>query len=244
MGAALEASGRDIVYSCSWPAYINASESEKPYGEMIMDGCNLWRNWHDIQCYPPPSGKGAFLQILDYFGDASSVLAPLAGPGHWHDPDMLIIGNGCISAAEERTQMAIWSVLAAPLIMGNDPRSIPAPSLSILTNAFAIAVDQDPLGQMGVRLETSSASPLQRWVRVLANGDVAVALLNRDGGPSADITLQFADVSLQSPVTVFDIWAKRSLGTFESNFTAAAVGLLDTAFLRLTGSGNAVEATH
>ena len=157
---------------------------------------------------------------------------------------MLIIGNGCISAAEERTQMAIWSVLAAPLIMGNDPRSIPAPSLSILTNAFAIAVDQDPLGQMGVRLETSSASPLQRWVRVLANGDVAVALLNRDGGPSADITLQFADVSLQSPVTVFDIWAKRSLGTFESNFPAAAVGLLDTSFLRLTGSGNAVEATH
>ena len=81
MGAALEASGRDIVYSCSWPAYINASESEKPYGQMIMDGCNLWRNWPDIQCSPPPSGKGAVLQILDSFGDSSAVLVPWTGHG-------------------------------------------------------------------------------------------------------------------------------------------------------------------
>ena len=51
MGAALEASGRDIVYSCSWPAYINSgNETLQPFGEFINDGCNLWRNWHDIQC--------------------------------------------------------------------------------------------------------------------------------------------------------------------------------------------------
>ena len=45
MGAALEASGRDIVYSCSWPAYTGANESTKPFAEYIMDGCNLWRNY-------------------------------------------------------------------------------------------------------------------------------------------------------------------------------------------------------
>ena len=50
MGAALEASGREIVYSCSWPAYIGSDESVKPFGTFIMDGCNLWRNWDDIQC--------------------------------------------------------------------------------------------------------------------------------------------------------------------------------------------------
>ena len=50
MGAALEGSGRDVVYSCSWPAYLAANESDKPFGEFVMDGCNLWRNWDDIQC--------------------------------------------------------------------------------------------------------------------------------------------------------------------------------------------------
>jgi len=45
MGAALEATGRPIVYSCSWPAYIGSNESEKPFDTFIMDGCNLWRNW-------------------------------------------------------------------------------------------------------------------------------------------------------------------------------------------------------
>jgi len=77
-------------------------------------GCNLWRNWDDIQC-----DWGSLSSIIDHWGDYGSVLAPWAGPGHWHDADMLLIGNGCISAAEERTQMAIWSIVAAPLIMGS-----------------------------------------------------------------------------------------------------------------------------
>lgn len=61
---------------------------------------------------------------------------------------MLLIGNGCVSEDEERTQMAIWSISAAPLIMGNDLRNVSAASKAILLNAEAIAIDQDPLGQM------------------------------------------------------------------------------------------------
>jgi alpha-N-acetylgalactosaminidase len=87
MGAALEASGRDIVYSCSWPAYIGDNESTKPFNTFIMDGCNLWRNWDDIQC-----DWGSLSSIIDHWGDYGSVLAPWAGPGHWHDADMLLIG--------------------------------------------------------------------------------------------------------------------------------------------------------
>jgi hypothetical protein len=120
------------------------------------------------------------------------------------------------------------------VVLVSDLRSPVAPEME--ANADAIAVDQDALGQMGVRLESSSAAALQRWVRTLANGDVAVALLNRAGASTADITLQFADVHLQSPVAVYDIWQRRSLGFFSDNFTAGAVGLLDTVFLRLTGS--------
>ena len=61
MGAALEASGRDVVYSCSWPAYIGDDESVKPFNTFIMDGCNLWRNWNDIQC-----DAGSLLSIVDH----------------------------------------------------------------------------------------------------------------------------------------------------------------------------------
>jgi hypothetical protein len=176
MGAALEATGRDIVYSCSWPAYIGDNESEKPFNTFVMDGCNLWRNWDDIQC-----DWGSLSSIIDHWGDWGSVLAPWAGPGHWHDPDMLLIGNGCISEDEERTQMAIWSIVAAPLIMGNDMRNVSAASKAILMNKDAIDVDQDLLGQQGLRLNNQSSDGQQVWYRLLADGSVAVGLYNKQG---------------------------------------------------------------
>ena len=140
MGSALEASGRDIVYSCSWPAYIGDNETTKPFGTFIMDGCNLWRNYADIQC-----SWGSLSGIIEHWGTYAPVLAPFAGPGHWHDMDMLLIGNTCINHDEERTQMAIWSVMAAPLIMGNDLRNVSAESKDILLNKHALAVNQGEL---------------------------------------------------------------------------------------------------
>lgn len=104
-----------------------------------------------------------------------------------HDADMLLIGNNCISEDEERTQLAIWSIIASPLIMGNDMRNVSDASRAILTNTAAIAVNQDPLGQMGGRLDNSSSAPAQRWARVLANGDVAVALYNKQGAAQPPI---------------------------------------------------------
>ena len=183
MGAALEATGRPIVYSCSWPAYINnGNESLQPFNTFINDGCNLWRNWDDIQCH-----WSSLSSIIDHFGSYSTVLAPYAGPGHWHDADMLLIGNGCITEDEERTQMAIWSIIASPLIMGNDMRNVSDASKAILLNPDAIAVSQDVLGQMGTRLSNSSSDATQVWSRVLADGSVAVAFYNKEGSPQPPI---------------------------------------------------------
>jgi hypothetical protein len=79
MGDALQASGRDIVYSCSWPAYLGDDESEKPFGTFIEDGCNLWRNFIDMG---PTLG---YMQgVAEHWGNYSLALAPWAGPGHWH----------------------------------------------------------------------------------------------------------------------------------------------------------------
>jgi hypothetical protein len=142
---------------------------------MVDAGCNLWRNWDDIQC-----SWGSLSSIIDHWGDYASILQATAGPGHWHDMDMLLIGNGCITTDEEKTQMAIWSISASPLIMGNDLRKVPDASKAILQNTDAIAVSQDPLGKMGVRISENVDE--QVWARELAKGEVAVALYNKGGG--------------------------------------------------------------
>jgi len=179
MGEALEESGRPIEYSCSWPAYINGgNETIQPFETFINYGCNGWRNWDDIQC-----NWNSLSSIIDHWGDYGSSLQPFAGPGHWHDMDMLLIGNGCVSIEEEFTQMAIWAISASPLIMGNDMRNVSAASKAILMNKDAIAVSQDPLGQMGIRI--SNKTNQQVWARVLGNGDVAVGLYNKGGTPDA-----------------------------------------------------------
>ena len=210
MGEALEASGRDIVYSCSWPAYIHSgNETLQPFGEFINDGCNLWRNWHDIQC-----NWGSLGSIIDHWGHYGDALVPAAGPGHWHDMDMLLIGSHCVSEAEERTQMAIWSISASPLIMGNDLRNVSAASKAILLNKDAIAVSQDPLGQMGKRLVGGAAGNLlakQVWARNLADGAVAVGLFNK--GDNGGVNPPFPSPAAGCPANT---WTKTVSSYHES----------------------------
>jgi alpha-N-acetylgalactosaminidase len=83
MGTALQGSGRDIVYSCSWPAYLGGNETAKPWAAMIASGCNSWRNWEDIDC-----GWQSLVQIIEHWGEYGKILATWAAPGHWHDPDV------------------------------------------------------------------------------------------------------------------------------------------------------------
>ena len=192
MGAALEASGRPIAYSCSWPDYwmseVHGNITSVNWAAVINAGCNQFRVAVDIDC-----NAASLFKVVDYFGDNGVDMAPIHGPGHWMDADQLIIGNQCITHDEELSQMALWSVLAQPLIASTDFRNISAASSAILLNAAAISIAQDPLGIMGLRLESSSAAPTQRWARPLLGGDKAVVLLNRHGGaapcPAWNVTL-------------------------------------------------------
>jgi hypothetical protein len=139
---------------------MGSNESTKPFAAMIAAGCNLWRNWHDIQ-----GNWGSVSSIIDHWGDYGTVLQATAGPdgpygGHWHDMDMLLIGEHelgglpGISYEEGKTQFGMWSLLAAPLIMGNDLRNVSAEAKAVLLNADVIAVDQDPKGKLGLRTAT------------------------------------------------------------------------------------------
>ena len=148
MGKALEHCGRPIIFSlCEY-----GSGDVWTWGPRV--GGNLWRTTGDIQDNWSSMSKIGFDQ---------GRLASFAGPGHWNDPDMLEIGNGGMSATEYRTHFSLWCMLAAPLMAGNDLRTMSAETREILTNQEAIAVDQDVLGRQAVRLLEKAG--IEVWVK-------------------------------------------------------------------------------
>lgn len=173
MRQALRAAGRPIVFSiCEW-----GDNQPWTWGEDIG---HLWRTTGDItNCFDCVVDHGTWkssgiLQIVD----KQEGLRAHAGPDHWNDPDMMEVGNG-MSAAEDRAHFSLWAMLAAPLIAGNDLRTMSAETRAILTNRDVIAVDQDPLGIQGFRYRVSG--DLETWARPLADGAWAVLFLNRGG---------------------------------------------------------------
>jgi alpha-galactosidase len=211
MRDALKKSGRPIVFSlCEWG-------STKPW-LWARDVGNLWRTTDDItdkwDFHPKDGGLGV-VQILDL----QDGIGPYAGPGHWNDPDMLEVGNGGMSLTEYRAHFSMWCLLAAPLMAGNDIRSMKADIRDILTNKEVIAIDQDPLGREGRRVKRSDG--LEVWGRQLADGSRAVALLNRTAA-EAEITVTWPDIGYPTNLTakVRDLWAKKDLGEKTGNFSA------------------------
>ena len=190
MGDALLATGRAFVYSLC--QYGRADVWK--WGPDV--GGNLWRTTGDIR---------DSWESMERIGFAQEELAPFAGPGHWNDPDMLEVGNGGMSDMEYRTHMSLWSMLAAPLIAGNDVRSMPPSIGEILMNREVIAIDQDSAGEQPTRVSQSGDQEI--WTRQLANGDRAVAIFNR-GAAAAEITVNLADLGLShAPAIVRDLWA-------------------------------------
>ncbi len=193
MGDALLKAGRPIVYSlCQY-----GKEEVWKWGTLV--GGNLWRTTGDI--------SDTWKSMTD-IGFSQSELAPYAGPGHWNDPDMLEVGNGGMNADEYRTHMTLWSILAAPLLAGNDLRTMTPEIRSILMNREVIAIDQDPLGKQGQRL--SKSGDIEIWSRTLADGAVAAAIFNRGEAP-VQASLRLADLGSGLKGKARDLWAGRSV---------------------------------
>ena len=204
MGDALLSSGRPIVFSlCQY-----GRQDVWKWGPDV--GGNLWRTTGDI--------KDAW-DSMSKIGFNQAGLAPYARPGHWNDPDMLEIGNGGMSDTEYKTHMSLWSMLAAPLMAGNDLRSMSKSILDILTNPEVIAIDQDPMGRQARRLSQSGDQEI--WLRDLANGRRAVAFFNR-GPKEAQITLQWSEAGFtKPPAKARDVWEHRDLKLQGPEYTAA-----------------------
>jgi alpha-galactosidase len=160
MAMALRNTRRPIVFSvCEWG-------SHQPW-LWAPQFAQLWRTTGDIDASYNDSTqwtKGWKARLDENVG-----LEKYAGPGHWNDPDMLEVGNGSLTRAESRAHFTFWCMLAAPLIAGNDLRTMSPEIRDILINRDVIAIDQDPLGKEGFRV---SATPMQEvWVRPLIHHD-------------------------------------------------------------------------
>ncbi|CAH2306927.1 alpha-N-acetylgalactosaminidase-like isoform X1 [Pelobates cultripes] len=177
MSSALNATGRPILYSCSWPAYEGGLPPKVNY-TLLGSICNMWRNYDDIQ-----DSWASVVKIIQWFAANQDALQPVAGPGHWNDPDMLITGDYGLSYEQSKAQLAIWAIMAAPLIMSNDLRTISEEAKDLLQNRLLIYINQDSLGIQG--RQVMKVGCLSVWKRQLVNDQYAVAVLNTgdDGLP-------------------------------------------------------------
>jgi alpha-galactosidase len=216
MRDALAATHRPIVFSmCEWG-------TAKPW-QWAQNVGNLWRTTGDIQDHWEgrkkwPDGSCCSNGMLDIV-DQQVGLEGAAGPGHWNDPDMLEVGNGGMTTLEYRSHFSFWCLLAAPLIAGNDLRSMTPEIQAILTNKEVIAVNQDALGMQGRRIRKDGDKEV--WVKQLKDGSRAVILFNR-GKEETEVSVSWTELGYPEHVSasVRDLWAGKDLGKVTGKFSA------------------------
>jgi alpha-galactosidase len=196
MGKALKSTGRPIVYSLCQYGWDSVWEWAPSVGG------NLWRTTGDVE---PRWGS-----IYDIISQQAG-LAKYAGPGHWNDPDMLEVGNGHLSTAENRSHFSMWAMLAAPLLAGNDLPNMKPEVKAILTNRDVIAIDQDRLGKQGVRAYADGE--VEVWTRHLSGGAMAVAVLNAGSNRVAShpFHLSLAKIGLSGAQKGKDLWTGKEV---------------------------------
>lgn len=229
MHDALLASGRDIIYSLSNNASFAGAET---YGKLS----NCWRTTGDI--------RDSWYSLTG-IGFTQNKWAPFAGPGHWNDPDMLVVGQvgwgpklhpTGLTADEQYTHISLWSMLSAPLLIGCDLEKLDSFTLGLLTNDEVLAIDQDSLGRQATLVSSEGEVKVERkdgrtgnphalperqvWVKELEDGTKAIALFNL-GDAEAKVSARWADAKLSGPQTVRDLWRQKDLGEFADTFEAS-----------------------
>jgi alpha-galactosidase len=211
MSAHLRAADRDMVFSlCQY-----GMRKVWKWGEET--GGNMWRTHGDLQDN---------WERISSIGFDQGRMAPFARPGHWNDPDMIMVGmlgrepdlhpTG-LSPDEQITQFSLWSLVAAPLIISCDLTRIDPFTLALLSNDEVIAVDQDPLGRAATPREKHG--PTEVWARPLWDGTVAAGLFNR-GEETAVVTAHWSKLGVSGLQPVRDLWRQKELGEFSEGFSA------------------------
>jgi alpha-galactosidase len=229
MHDALLASGRDIVYSLS-----NALPFKN--AQIATGLANSWRTTGDIR---------DTWESMASIGFSQNRWAPFAAPGHWNDPDMLVVGwvgwgpqlhYSKLTADEQFTHISLWSLLSAPLLIGCDMDRLDPFTISLLTNDEVLAIDQDALGKQATLVATQGDDVVVRrnnkpntkpqsfpagqvWLKELEDGSRAAGFFNLSDKPMK-VKADFAALKLDGKQVVRDVWRQKDLGTVGNSYEA------------------------
>ena len=210
MRASLDKVQRDILYSFCQYGMGGVSK----WG--TATGGNCWRTTGDI--------TDNWRSMLGNM-EQQNGLEQYAGPGHWNDPDMLVVGvlgwgnqhPTKLTPNEQLMHITQWCMIASPLLIGCDMTKLDKFTLAILTNDEALDIDQDPLGKAAGRVSSDSAGG-EVWARPLADGTHAVSLLNTGETPM-NVTAKWADIGVNGKQPVRDLWLHKNVGSFNNSYT-------------------------
>ena len=209
MRAALDKVPRDILFSLCQYGSGNVWE----WGADV--GGNSWRTTGDIVDH---------WSSMSRIGFGESGHEKFVGPGHFNDPDMLVVGKvgwgpqlhpTRLTPNEQYTHISLWCLLASPLLIGCDMTQLDEFTLSLLTNDEVLEVNQDPLGRQAARVARNGQ--IEVWAKDLEDGTKAVGLFNR-GENKAVVTAKWSDLGLTGKHQVRDLWRQKDLGTFNAEY--------------------------
>lgn len=236
MGAALRNSGREFLFSlCEWGGRSPHLWGKQAGGQMWRVSGDVFDSWVNI-----------WMQTWNTYGigvdvslDIAADLASYAGPGGWNDLDMLVVGlkgkgqihGGGMSFIEYQTHMSLWCMACSPLMIGCDVRNMEKDTFALLSNREVLAINQDALGIPARRVK--QFGPCEVWKKPLADGSLAVALINR-GSSGADVTLKSGDIGLlDTPKLARNLWAQADLADFKTDMVQR-VQPHETVLLKIT----------
>jgi len=232
MSEALRATGRDIVFSLS-----NRADFSK--GADYAQLANCWRTTGDI--YDKwENGEAEWHYTVSEIAFSQDRWAPYAGPGHWNDPDMLVVGqvgwgashhSTYLTADQQYTHISMWSMLSAPLLIGCDLEKLDPFTLSLLSNDEVLALDQDALGRQATRLATDG--PIDVFVKDLEDGSKAVGFFNRSGQNYSGRFNKLPAIGAGGKEQVRDLWRQKDLPA-ANGFIDISVPADGVLLLRLT----------
>ncbi|MER6736057.1 alpha-galactosidase [Streptomyces puniciscabiei] len=238
---ALRATGRPITFALSNNLPLDHATTWRSLA-------NSWRTQGDVECYcgPGPDGSGYPLTNWSHVStrfDSAAAWQPYAGPGGWNDLDSLEIGNGDqagLTADQRRSQFTLWSMAAAPLLLGTDLTHLDPVDRAMLTNDRLIGVDQD--GVAAKRIVKSGVQ--QVWSKRESNGDYVVALFNTGTSGSATVTVNWSQAGFTGSGDVTDLWSGSRKGTVAGSYSATLrPGETRLVRVRPTASATALAAS-
>ncbi len=204
MHQALKNSGRNIIFNIC----IFYSDTTHKWGNKIGD---TWRTGGDIvkhiDQYPKVTYQNWYENLQQVIGKEN-----YAGNGHWNDPDNLIVGynkNNQQTLEEQKAQFSFWSMVNAPLFLGNDVRNISKEIFDILTHDEVIAINQDKAGIQGKRVLINDNHEI--WLKPLSNNNQAILIFNRKNEENV-IGLDFKNLGLNDRYKIRDCWKRKDLG--------------------------------